>query len=82
MRDQKRFFVSIFSVRGFARFLIRIGTYEFDLQAPTYQWILPDGSSGSSFTTESTKDQVELAEFVQVANYTRHNSATNNFEKF
>ena len=32
----------------------RIGTYEFDLNAPDYKWILPDGSSGPglSFTTQ------------------------------
>ncbi len=34
----------------------RIGTYEFDLKPPAYNWILPDGSSGPSFTTAKTND--------------------------
>jgi hypothetical protein len=32
----------------------RIGTYEFDLQAPDYRWILPNGST--SFQTQPTND--------------------------
>ncbi len=34
----------------------RIGTYEFDLKAPDYRWILPDGSTGPSFPTQATDD--------------------------
>jgi hypothetical protein len=35
----------------------RIGTYEFDLREQhDYQWVSPNGSSLSSFTTESTDD--------------------------
>jgi hypothetical protein len=44
----------------------RIGTYEFDLEKiHDYQWILPDGSSGSSYETNRLKDGEQYkVEFV------------------
>jgi hypothetical protein len=34
----------------------RIGPYEFDLKAPAYRWILPNGSTAPSFSTQKTSD--------------------------